>query len=355
LPILGIGILLVCIALLFLGQHPIDKIQNSYAIRDFDMGQRVLTQFRVVIFYISLLLFPHPARLNIDHEFQLSLSLLNSPATLLSLGLLLGLFSLAIILAKRERIVAFSIFWFLGNLIIESSVIGLEIIFEHRTYLPSMFAVFAIVMVCSRILIKRWQQVLAAALVVTLFATWTYQRNFAWKDEVTLRRDAVAKSPTKARALAILANTLERNHAYEEAAYYYNETLRLKPSNADEIHYNLGNVLVAQRKIDEAVEHFREAVLLSPKIAVLRLNLAYALTLQGQRSEAEKELLELLRQHPKDARAHNNLGILLMGQGKFKDAASHFSEAVKLQPNYKNARVNLEVALKNLQKETRMQ
>ena len=48
-PILGIGILLVCIALLFLGQHPIDKIQNSYAIRDFDMGQRVLTQFRVGI------------------------------------------------------------------------------------------------------------------------------------------------------------------------------------------------------------------------------------------------------------------------------------------------------------------
>ena len=88
---------------------------------------------------------------------------------------------------------------------------------------------------------------------------------------------------------------------------------------------------------------------------MLRLNLAYALTLQGQRSEAEKELLELLRQHPKDARAHNNLGVLLMGQGKFKEAASHFSEAVKLQPNYKNARVNLEVALKNLQKETRMQ
>ena len=238
----------------------------------------------------------------------------------------------------------------MGNLVIESSVIGLEIIFEHRTYLPSMFAVFAIVMVCSRILIKRWQQVLAVTLVVTLFATWTYQRNFAWKDEVTLRRDAVAKSPTKARALAILANTLERNHAYEEAAYYYNETLRLKPSNADEIHYNLGNVLVAQRKIDEAVEHFREAVLLSPKRSVLRLNLAYALTLQGQRSEAEKELLELLRQHPKDARAHYNLGILLMGQGKFKEAASHFSEAVKLQPNYKNARINLEVALKNLQK-----
>ena len=82
---------------------------------------------------------------------------------------------------------------------------------------------------------------------------------------MTLRRDAVVKSPTKPRALAILANALERKHVYDEAAYYYNETLSLKPRNADEIHYNLGNVLVAQRKFDEAVQHFREAVSLSPE------------------------------------------------------------------------------------------
>ena len=85
------------------------------------------------------------------------------------------------------------------------------------------------------------------------------------------------------------------------------------------------------------------------------MNLAYALTQQGRGSEAVQELQELLRQHPKDARAHNNLGTLFMGQGKFKDGAFHYREAVKLQPNYKNARINLEVALKNLQKETRMQ
>ena len=71
----------------------------------------------------------------------------------------------------------------------------------------------------------------------------------AWKDEITLRRDAVAKSPVKPRAYAILANALERNHIYDEAEYYYKETLSLKPGNADEIHYNLGNVLVAPKKI----------------------------------------------------------------------------------------------------------
>lgn len=352
LPILGVGVFLACVAILFLGQHPFDAILNSYGSRDFDMSQRVLTQFRVVIFYISLLLFPHPARLNIEHDFQLSLSLLHSPPTLLSLVALLGLFGLAVTLAKRERIIAFSIFWFLGNLVIESSVIGLEIIFEHRTYLPSMLAVLALVMVCKRVLTKEWMQVFVAILVVLLFSTWTYQRNMVWKDEVTLRRDAVAKSPYKPRAHAILANALERNHVYDEAAYYYNETLRLKPRNADEVHFNLGNVFIAQRKFNEAVKHFREAVSLSPQTAVMRLNLAYALALQGREREAVQELQELLRQHPEEPRAHNNLGALLMNQGKFKEAAFYFSEALRLKPNYKQARMNLEVALRNLQKET---
>jgi tetratricopeptide (TPR) repeat protein len=266
--------------------------------------------------------------------------------------MLLGLFGLAIMLSKRERIIAFSIFWFLGNLVIESSVIGLEIIFEHRTYLPSMLAVLALVMICNRLLTKRWLQVLGAILVFSLFSTWTYQRNLVWQDEVTLRRDAAAKSPNKPRASAILANALERNLEYDEAVYYYNETLSLRPRNADEIHYNLGNVLVAQGKYVEAVQHFRKAVSLSPERAVMRLNLAYALTLQGRENEAYLVLQELLRRHPEEAQAHNNFGALLMKQGKSKEAAVHFSEALKLKPNYERARINLEVALRSLQKET---
>ena len=100
-----------------------------------------------------------------------------------------------------------------------------------------MLAVLAIVILCDRVLSNRWLQVFVVILVVSLFATWTYQRNLVWQDEVTLRRDAVAKSPAKPRALAILANALERQHVYDEAAYYYNETLSLNPKNADEIHF----------------------------------------------------------------------------------------------------------------------
>jgi tetratricopeptide (TPR) repeat protein len=258
------------------------------------------------------------------------------------------LLGLAIILAKRERLLSFCIFWFLGNLVIESSVIGLEIIFEHRTYLPSMMAILGAVIVGKRLLHRKWLQLSLALLVIMILSLWTYQRNMVWQDEVTLRYDAVAKAPTKPRALAILANALERNHAYDEAVFYYRKTLSLNPRNADEINYNLGNVFMAQGKIDQAIQHFRAAKSLNPDAAPIRLNLAYALSRQGKNLAAFNELQELIRIHPKEPRAHNNLGILLMKQGRIKEAVFHFSEALRLKPNYKQARVNLEAALARL-------
>ena len=49
------------------------------------------------------------------------------------------------LISKKDKLIAFAIFWFLGTLVIESSFIGLALAFEHRTYLPSVFPVIAIV------------------------------------------------------------------------------------------------------------------------------------------------------------------------------------------------------------------
>ena len=349
LPIAGVGLVLVLVAILYLGAHPIDAIKASYGIRDFTMYERVLTEFRVVLFYISLLFFPYPGRLNLDHDFTVSSSFVSPPTTIVTIVILISLFVLAVLLSRKQRLLSFCILWFLGNLVIESSVIGLEIIFEHRTYLPSMMAVLGSVVISSRWLRKTWLQAAVAGTVITLFAVWTYQRNMVWQDEVTLRRDSAAKSPNKPRAHAILANALERNNEFAEAVIYYNKALGLNPGNGDQIHYNLGNVLLQQEKLDEAVGQFATAVNLNPNINVYRLNLAYALAMQGKQAEAEAQLQELLRRHPGDARGHNNYGILLMSQGRLEQAIYHFSEALRQRPNYRQARFNLDAALRQKQ------
>ncbi len=349
LPIAGVGLVLVFVAILYLGAHPIDAITASYGIRDFTMYQRVLTEFRVVLFYISLLFFPYPGRLNLDHDFMVSSSLASPPTTIVSIVILISLFVLAVLLSRKQRLLSFCILWFLGNLVIESSVIGLEIIFEHRTYLPSMMAVLGIVVVVGRLVYKSWLQVAVGIMVVILFSVWTFQRNMVWQDEVLLRRDSVAKSPNKPRAHAILANALERRKEYPEAALYYKKALSLNPGNADQIHYNLGNVLLQLNKLNDAVSQFRTAIDLNPNINVYRLNLAYVLNMQGKETEAEAEFRELLRRHPNDVRGHNNYGILLLNQGRIDQAIYHFKEALKQKPKYRQARLNLNAALQQKQ------
>ena len=137
---LGIFIFLILVALLYTGFHPWEKLSrlNDFAQNEFTVAQRFLTQFRVVIYYISLFFFPHPSRLNIDYDFPLSYSLINPPATLLALSVIIVLLAAAVYLAPRHRLISFGILWFFGNLAIESSIIPLAIIFEYRMYLPSM-------------------------------------------------------------------------------------------------------------------------------------------------------------------------------------------------------------------------
>ena len=108
----------------------------NYSLREFSLTERLLTELRVIFHYISLLLFPLPQRLNLDYDFIVSTSIFNPPQTILALIGICFLCFLPVIYFRHNRLIAYAVFWFLGNLFIESSFIPLEIIFEHRLYLP---------------------------------------------------------------------------------------------------------------------------------------------------------------------------------------------------------------------------
>ena len=59
--LIGLGLL----GLILLGGKYIDVIREGYLYRDFTMSERVLTQLRVVLHYLTLLIFPHPSRHNL--------------------------------------------------------------------------------------------------------------------------------------------------------------------------------------------------------------------------------------------------------------------------------------------------
>jgi hypothetical protein len=146
-----IGALLVlgAFGLLLWGRRYFQVIIDGYQMRSFTMGERVLTQFRVVLYYLSLLIYPHPSRLNLDYDFPVSKSILDPATTLISMVVVLGLIGYSLWTAKKRPVLSFCILWYFGNLVIESSIFPLEMVFEHRLYLPSIgpFILFALLVV----------------------------------------------------------------------------------------------------------------------------------------------------------------------------------------------------------------
>ena len=153
------------------GKRYINVLIEGYQYRTFTMGERVLTQFRIVLYYLTLLIYPHPSRLNLDYDFPLSRTILDPPTTLLSMLIIAGLIGYSIWTAKKRPVISFCILWYFGNLVIESSIFPLEMVYEHRLYLPAVgpFLLFSLLVVrgVEKLKLKAWRKKPATGLCET--------------------------------------------------------------------------------------------------------------------------------------------------------------------------------------------
>ena len=338
----GLLVFLAIAAFMYLGINPLDKLLSSYEKRDFTLTQRVLTEFRVVIFYLSLFLFPHPSRLNLTHDFSLSNSMIDPVTTLLSIAATVGMVVLAFKLARKERLLSFCILWFLGNLVIESSVISLEIIFEHRTYLPSMLLSLLFAMLIQRYLKPNQLRIPLVCILVVIFSFWTFERNSVWKSRISLWQDSMQKSMELPRPHHNLGFALVEEGRLDEAIEHYKAALQVKPDYI-KAHNSIGRALFKQGKNKEAVEYFYEALKIKPDFEKAHSNLGLVLVSEGKIEEGIKHLSEALRIKPNYVQAHNSMGKVLLKQGKIKEAIEHLSKA--LQPGYADPFNNMGDAL----------
>ncbi|MBN2062576.1 MAG: tetratricopeptide repeat protein [Deltaproteobacteria bacterium] len=315
--LIGLIILSCLIAFIFLGPDPLERLMSG---RDFDndefsYSERVLTQFRVVIYYLSLIFFPHPSRLRLDYDFNLSNSLISPVSTILCLGLIAAILCSAIVIARKERLLSFCILWFFGNLVIESSVVPLAIIYEHRTYLPSMLVVLFTTTLIYGFIRPKWIKITLLIAVISVFSLWTYERNKVWKDDVSLWSDVADKSPSNYTA-----------------------------------HTNLGIALDRRGRTDEAIPHYLAAIKLKPDYAEAHNNLGIALEKKGSLEEAFYHYSEALKLDPRDENAQNNLGLFLLRQKRYEKAVGYFHEALRLRYHFPAAHYNLGIALLNLKR-----
>jgi len=361
----GVFLLIIVAAFLFLGSNPVEYIRDTYKLRDFTLYQRVLTELRVVIYYISLLIYPHPGRLNLEHDFALSLSLTTPPTTLLSLLAIAGLIAGAVCIAKKKRVASFCIICFFSHLVIESSVLGLEIIFEHRTYLPSMFAVLGLVLAGYLYLpFGRWRIILLVILVI-IGSKWTYDRNTLWGDEIAFLQDCVKKAPGKWRTHFNLGHALARRDRLDEAIFHFREALKrtayhagleddtgyLKEPQTDleaavrrqhaDLLSNLGNALLRDGCLEAAVEPLEKALQLEPRHVTAHTNLGLVYSRMGRSAVAVRLFRRAIEIEPDYVQAHNSLGLELAAMGDVTGAVESYGRAIATDPNFAEAYNNL--------------
>ena len=323
--------LFLLIAGVYLGPDFISRWAQSYEMRGWTPLERVLTQLRVIILYINLLFYPHPSRLNVDHDLPISSSLFSPFTTFLSLLFIIGLLILAIFLMRRNRLVSYALFWFFGNLVIESSIIPLVLVFEHRLYLPSMGPIILIVGLCVRmpkIELKKWGTAVIVSLIL-LFSYWTYERTFVWRGPVSLWLDAAKKSPHKTRPLFKLGDFYVKKGWLDEAIAKYEQVLNINPNYA-EAHNNLGVAYYKKGRLDEAISEHKQALTIHPDYAMFYKNLGLAYVKKGKLDEAISEFKKALAINPNYARAHFGLGVAYHNKGNYQLAIAHCDKAIKL-------------------------
>ena len=212
----------------------LSRLIDSYEGRSFTLHERILTEPRIVLMYLSQIFIPLVSRLSLVHDIQLSTSLFTLWTTLPAIITIFILIGLSIFFLKKHPLFCFPVLFFFLNHIIESTILPLELIFEHRNYLPSFFLFLPISFLIGQAIytpnkfssVGRFAIATGTVCFLILFGQATYTRNFTWANENTLWKDATEKAPNSARAANFMGRWLKKKKKNNEALYYYQRGLQ---------------------------------------------------------------------------------------------------------------------------------
>lgn len=249
----------LCLGLILLIALPVPlkivgEMINNYEGRPFTCAERLLTESRVVVWYMSLLALPLPSRMNLDHDFLISRSLLAPPTTLLSIILLCLIVATTFKYRHKSPLLTFGVFFFFLNLIIESTVVPLELVFEHRLYLPSVGFFLALAGGIDLLLTSFHKKSgaecrdyqpfwVGLVIILSISSVLTTFRNNDWQDPSTLYADSLSKSPGKPRAYANYGMALGREGFCDKAIPILEKGISLGTRNNEQYLASANNLV----------------------------------------------------------------------------------------------------------------
>lgn len=184
-----------------------DYLRDGYLERPFDLQQHLLSELRVLSMYVFQIMLPRIGSMAFFYDGMTpSVGWFSPPTTLVSLLFVMALVALAIVFVRRRPLLSFGILFFFLGQSMESTLLPLELVFEHRNYLPSFGLVIAAtdLLAGATALVAAQRRFLAVVMVAAL-AALTWIRAEAWRTQTGILATAIAANPDSQRARASLA------------------------------------------------------------------------------------------------------------------------------------------------------
>jgi tetratricopeptide (TPR) repeat protein len=336
--------------------------QETESISRFDY---FLTQLRVIVKYVQLLVFPISQ--NLDYDFIISKSIFGIDE-LISGAIVISLLGSIFVLYRKYPLISFGLAWFFITLLVESSIIPIrDVIFEHRLYLPMFGFAIVIAIFLLEVLnkIKLTQLIIVFSVIVSVYSYLTITRNTVWKTNLSLWYDVVQKSPAKARPHINLGVAYFQLLKPLAAIEQFNIAVKLEPNN-NQIYYDRAEAYLLLNQTEEAIQDLTQSISIHNKFvkayvtrarAKLRLNdfnaavidYSKAIELQpelasawfgrgkiylfnGDLEKALNDLNKAIDLYPGFAAALNNRALVMLYLGKENEALSDLNQAINLEP-----------------------
>jgi tetratricopeptide (TPR) repeat protein len=237
-------------ALSYTAIHP-EWILAGYEKRDFDLPQRLMTECRVIWLYIRMLVVPDISKMGLYHDdYAISRSMWQPPMTVPAAFAILVMPYICWRTYRFDHLVAYGLVFFFAGHVLESTVFPLELVHEHRNYLPDfglLLAFFHVTLKVHKGVGTHVPRILFAILLVTLFAVNTRSRTDDWSSPSKMWSAETAHHPNSARAnlemADLYANMLtfdasQKEENYASARAYYEKALALNTHRTESL-FNL--------------------------------------------------------------------------------------------------------------------
>jgi tetratricopeptide (TPR) repeat protein len=199
--------------------------------RDFSTYERLLTEFRILFDYLRHWFLPVSSTPGVfqDH-FIFSVGFLAPLTTLLSAVFHAVLVWFCIVKRYKWPLLSFAVLFFYASHLLESTVLNLELYFEHRNYLASAFLFLPLLVLLE----KKLSRSLFSGVVVTMLAVLgglTYVTTNVWASYPTIVESAARKVPNSARAQQQFSLLLYNAQRYQESLQVVNEAIARIPGD----------------------------------------------------------------------------------------------------------------------------